>query len=158
MKSHGLPVVKEGSVNVTPLIDIVMCLIIFFMLVTKICIDDGRGSIDLPETSVGAEIDDLANSISLNIHEGANGTPLCSVLDPKLNRVEDKQVVPAAKDQPSEIEAFIREVRGDNREFKVVVRADKSLSYKFIGPVIIALNKCQVTEISLATAIEMVRK
>ena len=36
MKKHIMPEMKEGGVNVTPLIDIVMCLIIFFMLVAKI--------------------------------------------------------------------------------------------------------------------------
>ena len=42
MKKHSMPEMKEGGVNVTPLIDIVMCLIIFFMLVAKIGVTKGR--------------------------------------------------------------------------------------------------------------------
>ena len=38
---RGMPEVKEGNINVTPLIDIVMCLIIFFMLVAKIGVSTG---------------------------------------------------------------------------------------------------------------------
>ena len=41
MKKHHMPEMKEGGVNVTPLIDIVMCLIIFYMLVAHIGVDTG---------------------------------------------------------------------------------------------------------------------
>jgi len=44
-----MPDMKEGGVNVTPLIDIVMCLIIFFMLVAKIGVTRGVDAhINLP--------------------------------------------------------------------------------------------------------------
>ena len=41
MRRHPMPAMTEGGVNVTPLIDIVMCMIIFFMLVAKIGVDTG---------------------------------------------------------------------------------------------------------------------
>jgi biopolymer transport protein ExbD len=49
MRQHRMPAIREGGVNVTPLIDIVMCLIIFFMLVAKIGVDTGADrNIDIP--------------------------------------------------------------------------------------------------------------
>src|ERR1035438_6568944 len=50
MKKHSMPEVKEGNVNVTPLIDIIMCLIVFFMLVAKIGVTTGAEKIDIPTT------------------------------------------------------------------------------------------------------------
>ena len=42
MKKHSMPEMHEGGVNVTPLIDIVMVLIVFFMLVAKIGVTGGQ--------------------------------------------------------------------------------------------------------------------
>ena len=55
MKKHLMPEMKEGGVNVTPLIDIVMCLIIFFMLVAKIGVS--RGDLNLRNESVTVRSD-----------------------------------------------------------------------------------------------------
>src|SRR5262245_29295771 len=43
-----------GEINVTPLIDVVMCLIIFYLLVGKLA-TDRKVQIKLPESTVGAE-------------------------------------------------------------------------------------------------------
>jgi biopolymer transport protein ExbD len=62
-----MPEVKEGGVNVTPLIDVVMCLIIFFMLVAKIGVATGALPMDLPQTIMGKKIEALGDSVILNI-------------------------------------------------------------------------------------------
>src|SRR5215216_6101634 len=57
MKKHSMPDMKEGGVNVTPLIDVVMCLIIFFMLVAKIGVSSGiDNKIDAPTTYLGVKM------------------------------------------------------------------------------------------------------
>ena len=46
--------------NVTPLIDVVMCLIIFFMLVAKIGVTSGAESeIDIPITQLGKDMNEI---------------------------------------------------------------------------------------------------
>ena len=68
---RGIQEIKEGNVNVTPLIDIVMCLIIFFMLVAKIGVTTGADStIVPPETILGDKIEDIGNSLTLNVRGG----------------------------------------------------------------------------------------
>ncbi len=67
MKKHSMPEMKEGGVNVTPLIDVVMCLIVFFMLVAKIGVKTGATKLDLPETVFGKKIDELGDNIILNV-------------------------------------------------------------------------------------------
>jgi hypothetical protein len=69
MKKHSMPDMKEGGVNVTPLIDVVMCLIIFFILVAKIGVSTGIDhKIDAPMTYLGVKIDDLSNALALNLY------------------------------------------------------------------------------------------
>ena len=61
MRRRPMPEIREGGVNVTPLIDIVMCLIIFFMLVAKIGVDTGADrNIDIPTSILGTDIKDMA--------------------------------------------------------------------------------------------------
>ena len=74
MKKHSMPEMKEGGVNVTPLIDIVMCLIIFFMLVAKIGVARGVDKVIKLPDSMGERIKDMGQTLlTLNIHhiEGA---------------------------------------------------------------------------------------
>src|SRR5258708_16947070 len=69
MKKHSMPEMKEGGVNVTPLIDVVMCLIIFFILVAKIGVSTGIDQkIDAPTTYLGVNITDLGNALALNLY------------------------------------------------------------------------------------------
>jgi len=60
MRKHHMPEMKEAGVNVTPLIDVVMCLIIFFMLVAKIGVNTGAKKMELPETIIGVKIEQLS--------------------------------------------------------------------------------------------------
>src|ERR1700759_5696837 len=67
---RGMPEIKEGNVNVTPLIDVVMCLIIFYMLVAKIGVNTGADpSIQIPVTQMGNELKALGNTLILNVRE-----------------------------------------------------------------------------------------
>lgn len=69
MSKHSMPEMKEGGVNVTPLIDVVMCLIIFFMLVAKIGVSTGASPMDLPQTIMGKKIEEIGDSIILNVKD-----------------------------------------------------------------------------------------
>ena len=48
MGKHHMPESHAAHPNVTPLIDVVMCLIIFFMLVAKIGVSTGAEKMELP--------------------------------------------------------------------------------------------------------------
>src|SRR3954463_9337443 len=82
MKKHHMPEMKEGGVNVTPLIDIVMCLIIFFMLVAKIGVTTGpEKKIAIPAPHSGFDIKQIGieSSVVLNIREVA-GQPFVTAI------------------------------------------------------------------------------
>jgi biopolymer transport protein ExbD len=80
-KKHSMPEMKEGSVNVTPLIDVVMCLIIFFMLVAKIGVSTGAAKMELPETILGKKIEDLGDTLMINVMN----SPMTLIIDPTTN-------------------------------------------------------------------------
>src|SRR5436309_12812273 len=78
---RGMPEFKEGNVNVTPLIDVVMCLIIFFMLAAKIGVDTGADRrITIPASLQGLDIKDMGNTLTLNVEPGPGNTPLVTCL------------------------------------------------------------------------------
>src|SRR4051794_23379699 len=83
MRRHVPAPARGNEVNVTPLIDVVMCLIIFFMLATKIGINNGADkSIKLPESVMGVNIKDPGGPVLLNVKPplGANTSAMGSDL------------------------------------------------------------------------------
>src|SRR5271154_1619279 len=71
MIRQPMPKMRDHGVNVTPLIDIIMCMIVFFMLVAKIGIDTGADkTITLPASFVGTDIKDMGNTLTLNVTQG----------------------------------------------------------------------------------------
>src|ERR1700712_1301413 len=80
MKRRRLPEAHSAHPNVTPLIDIVMCLIIFFMLVAKIGVSTGAEKMDIPASITGNKITDMDNTLTLNVRQGAVDEPQVTAL------------------------------------------------------------------------------
>lgn len=113
---HKMPEMKEGGVNVTPLIDVVMCLIVFFMLVARIGVATGASkAMLLPETIIGTKIEMLGDNLVLNVEDptvertGENGT---AVLEPdgkpKKRSANDIAAAGLSSDQPS-VSIFVKD-------------------------------------------------
>jgi biopolymer transport protein ExbD len=164
-----MPEIREGGVNVTPLIDIVMCLIIFFMLVAKIGVDTGADrNIDIPTSVLGTDIKDMGNTLVLNVVNGPSGVPDPQPIVTALVKNRDKggMVMQELKlryetegkmyDQLLDTLKFYRE--GDtvariaaNPDFKVVIRGDKSLTFRFLAPVLMDCNLAHVKTFAFDT-------
>ncbi|MEO6435837.1 MAG: biopolymer transporter ExbD [Tepidisphaeraceae bacterium] len=159
---RGLPAMREGGVNVTPLIDIVMCLIIFFMLVAKIGVDTGADQrIIIPASLQGLEIKDMGNTLTLNVRPGATDQPLVTAL--VGGAVEEVKVVDPVTGQKPLLATlrqwrFGRDLRpgganqdADNPEFKVIIRGDEEMAYSFIEPVLITCAEAKVKNVNFNT-------
>jgi len=57
---------QSGGVNVTPMIDVVMCLIVFYLMVGQLAMDR-RSSIVVAETLTGIEHQDLADAVVIGV-------------------------------------------------------------------------------------------
>ena len=149
-----------SEINVTPLIDVVMCLIIFFLLVGKLSLD---ATINLPGTELGEA--DAVRSITI------------SVLAPDKPGSEPKVLVegqPSAGGQAGLAEAILRAILSKNAAatgavgaavtpaaagnigiansgIAVKLRADKALPYSAIDPVLQACAKAGLASVRLVT-------
>ncbi len=148
MKGHRMPESSVTHPNVTPLIDIVMCLIIFYMLVAKIGIKTGADvKIDLPVSFQGMQLKDMGNTVTLNV-SAAGEQPLITTLNPATGQTEEMKVVDGAK-RP--LRAFLKLLRGNNQNFKVIIRGDQNLDYRYLEPVLIVCAEAQVKDVNFAT-------
>jgi biopolymer transport protein ExbD len=152
-----MPPIREGTVNVTPLIDIVMCLIIFFMLVAKIGVDTGGDrDVIVPASFLGVDLKDLGNTLTLNVTNGPNITgneaqPLITcLLGGKRQEIKIRSDADGSVGFPL-FETLRRFREGDasrgippNADFKVIIRADENTEYRFIEPVLAECTRAGV--------------
>jgi biopolymer transport protein ExbD len=166
-----MPVVKEGGVNVTPLIDVIMCLIIFFMLVAKIGVATGAVKMELPETLVGVKIEKLGPNLILNIkdpnldidpatgkvnRDSRTGRPIRkSRLDPEVTITPD-----VGKPQTKEIKLEQRTASGVDEpltrvieaalkkfpELSITLRCQREIDYATLSRVIEKISKASVDQ------------
>src|SRR2546423_15703267 len=81
MRRRHMPEAHATHPNVTPLIDVVMCLIIFFMLVAKIGVSRGIDrDIDIPASILGQDLKDPGNALTLNVAPGPGDQPMVTAL------------------------------------------------------------------------------
>ena len=151
MKKRSMPEMKEGGVNVTPLIDIVMCLIIFFMLVAKIGVTRGDlKSVVLPKTILGKELKDFSNTLTLNVLPTNLDEPQVTTLvdgQPRDIKITDR--MGGVNDQP--LLRILKEFKATHTDPKLIVRADKDLPYSQLELVLLACAEAEITNVAYET-------
>jgi biopolymer transport protein ExbD len=154
MKRHAMPEIKEGGVNVTPLIDVVMCLIIFFMLVAKIGISSGiDDKIDAPTTYLGRSAIDLGNSLALNLYSKPGTDEPQILVDLKGERQKELRL---QENKGGKLVHPLQEVLRDMKkergeQFNVIINAEKGMRYAQIQLVLQECAAAQVSNLNFAT-------
>ena len=168
MGKRHIPEAHTAHPNVTPLIDIVMCLIIFFMLVAKIGVNTGADEMpELPESIVGTDIKDMGNALVLNIYERpGNDMPQVTALvkGPGGEQVKQElQLIDPATQRKQLLDTlrFYRYGQDgkqggdganiDNPEFKGILRGSGDMAYKSIEPVLITCAEANVKNVNFNT-------
>ena len=131
-----MPEMKEGGVNVTPLIDIVMCLIIFFMLVAKIGVSRGIDKhIKLPDAS-GLPIKEMGQTLTLNLHHLGHKPQITALLN--KNGIEDVVELSLDPGNPQPyLKTVLKEFKASHNKAAVILRGDEDLVYEELQPVLI---------------------
>ena len=153
MKRRHLPSAHSTHPNVTPLIDIVMCLIIFFMLVAKIGVSTGAEKMDIPESIMGNPITDMDNTLTLNVRPGAVDEPQVTALIQNANG-EHKQTELQLRDPATgqnQLLNTLKLYRSQNEQFKVIIRGEADMPYRFLPPVLIACADANVRNVNFNT-------
>src|SRR5436190_2712323 len=152
---HLMPEVKEGGVNVTPLIDIVMVLIIFFMLVAKIGVTTGAdATIEPPETILGVSLKDLGNTLTLNVRGGPRlEEPIVTALVEKGDREarEIKILERRGGTVDTPLERVLSAFRQTNPNAKLIILGEKDLQYHLLEQVLITAANAKITNVNFQT-------
>ncbi len=149
MRRRGIPPSHQNHPNVTPLIDVVMCLVIFFMLVAKIGVNTGADTkILIPASIQGQEIKDMGNTLTLNVQSGPLDQPLVTALV-KGDLRELKVVDPTTGAR--QLAAELTHHRNNNPDLKVIIRGEDDMDYRFLEPVLLACAEAQVKEVDFNT-------
>lgn len=153
MRRHKMPDAHADHPNVTPLIDVVMCLIIFYMLVARIGVNTGQDAkIELPASLLGISLKDLGNTVTLNVAKPIVGDePVVTMLDPATGQMVDLKILDGTR-RP--LQAFLKKLKGENAEFKVIIRGDQGLEYRFLEPVLITCSEAAVKNVNFATRVQ----
>ncbi len=124
-----------GKINVTPMIDVVMCLIVFYLIVGKLAADQ-RSAMRLPVSATGSE-DKAQDLLIVNVMSGAGGGAARIVID--TTEIPPDQMAAAIKDRIGAKPGVVVELRGS-----------RELSYGAVAGVIRACKEAGVGSVRLA--------
>jgi len=147
MARKGLEPSHDEHVNVTPLIDIVMCLIIFFMICGKLAKDINTQEVTVPKAANSQELGDQRGKLVINIVKPALNDNGQAVGLPKL-------LLDAEEINFGQLDAKLRERRLSSPDIKVTLRADEVVSYEFIAPVLVACAQADIKSVHFSTVLE----
>lgn len=128
MKLHGIKPMQDMHINVTPLIDIVMCLIIFFLLVGHIAKQASIKGVKIPLAHNGKALSNRSNELILNVV-------------PRQSSIAGVQRRPRiwvwGQNVPqSNLGEMLRAFKRKNPNLRLVLRADQSIHYRYIAPIL----------------------
>jgi len=126
------PRAEVGRVNVTPMIDVVMCLIVFYLIVGHLVMER-EGLARLPESMQGVEQDDYVEPIVL------------SIIDAEAVSVDGLET------PVDRLESVLSGKRAQQPGVSVRLRAGREMAYELVEPVIDACRAAGVTSLELAT-------
>lgn len=123
---------SSARVNVTPMIDVVMVLIVFYLLVGQLALDR-RAAIMLPKTGTGVEETDQVDPIVIGIN------------------MDGERSLNGAAVELDRLQAQLSGMLARNPGAPVRVRADDRAPYRFVRPVLNVLRDMGVGKVELVT-------
>lgn len=150
------------SINVTPMIDVVMCLIIFFLIVAKLA-SAGAVGVRLPESNVGL-FDQPDKCVTIAVAPRAPGAPANAAMPVRVV-IDGEECRTIAEIEPLLIrraDAVLEVLRKDpaivpagqflpHENLPVIIRADRDLPFGDIAPVLAACKKLGLVGVRLVT-------
>jgi biopolymer transport protein ExbD len=151
--------------NVVPLIDVIMCLIIFFMLVARIGVSSGEdASIKIPFAALGREIKSLDNALLINVKEVAGRPEVTAQIDSSNGKGRETLVLEGGTNARRLVDVLKRLRFGDdlrpgqsrpggkdNPDLKLIIRGDSDMNFGVLQQVLLAAAEAKVTSLNFQT-------
>ncbi|GJM18553.1 MAG: biopolymer transporter ExbD [Phycisphaeraceae bacterium] len=118
--------------NVTPMIDVVMCLIVFYLIVGHLVMER-EGLARLPESAQGEDQDDYTEPVIVSVVDDA--TVLVDGVETAVDRLESVLAGKLAQEPGTAVR----------------LRAGRDMAYELVDPVIEACRSAGVANLELAT-------
>jgi biopolymer transport protein ExbD len=120
-------------VNVTPMIDVVMCLIVFYLMVGQLAISRSAG-VEIPETTDGTTA------------MASQGDPIVLAV-----RADGTLLIDGEPTDPDRLRGELAGRMARHPDARVEVRADRDASYGMVRPALDAARNAGVAEVDLIT-------
>lgn len=140
IKNRLPPTTTPVRLNLAPMVDVTMCLLVFFMVATRM-VEQENSRIDLPIalTAKDAEKQELGNRFVVNVRAaGATGTKNVSYL------VQETEI------PLSEVFDRLRAERQQDADVNCVIRADRNLPYKYVQAVLVCCAQANVRKVTFS--------
>ncbi len=150
----------DEHVNVTPLIDVVMCLIIFFMICGKLVKNEIEGKVEVPEARLGQEMAEQREKLVINLVP--NEEELAKAQDASLSTPERLHLAAGtihpkwkvgtrAVTTEDELKGLLKDAVKANKDIKVTIRADQVQQYLYISPILVACARANIKTVNFST-------
>ena len=137
----GMSGASSGKINVTPLIDVVMCLIVFYLIVAKLA-SDRQLPLDLPEARQGMA-EESQRPIIISVGPGPTGV---------LIEVQGKEIVGSDEARLAFVRVAVESLMAERPDAPVHLRADRALEYAQVKPVVEACRQAGVKSLLLVAS------
>ena len=131
-RSHYLGGEEKARIEIIPMIDIMMFLLVFFMLATLKMIQGAGIKLDLPQSSTAEQ---LQQTIKVSI----------GVTKSDQLYLDAKEITPEA------LTAHLQELVHDSKKVDVAIAGDEGTSYKNIVKVMDLVRAAGISSVALAT-------
>ena len=129
--SIPLPVEENDSLNMTPMIDVVFNLLIFFLLGSTYMSDERELALELPTSAVAAPLTEAPDEIIVNV------------------LADGKITVQGAAVSMAELERRLEAARKNYADQAVAVRGDASVRYQAVADVISACRRTGIAHLDV---------
>jgi len=120
-----------SGINVTPLVDVMLVLLVIFMVTAKIIVQQGM-PMDLPKSASGEAMQTIfAVDLSVDGKARVDSRPIA----------DDEQILPLAKS-----------AKAGNKEIRAVIRADKKVEHGRVIHVLDLLRQGGIAKIAFAVS------
>lgn len=132
MLSSNLQTDELPQINMTPMVDVILCLLVFFMAATKLYDwDENAFVVNVPQVAEAAPLTSAPDDLSLTI------------LKPGIVAVGDVQY------QLPALGVLLKEARTRYEDQGVVIRGDAALNYQDLADVLSACDEAGIRNVRL---------